>query len=1599
MSNLSHNATLDTTDYIAGINRMKKETSSFTKTAVDNFDDLDAKLRTIGAGIATYFSVTALKNFTSEVIRVRGEFQQLEIGLETMLGNKAKADALMRQVIEFAAKTPFDLQQVASGTKQLIAYGVAAEDVIPTMRRLGDIASGLGLAFGDMAYLYGTTRVQGRLYAQDLRQFTGRGIPLIEQLAKQFNVATGEVNKLVSEGKVGFPEVEKAIKAMTDEGGRFYNLTEKNSKTLTGMISNLGDSFQQMYNDIGKQTQGALVTGIEAVSSLVEHWREIAKVLAVIITAYGTYKAAVLAVAAAQKIMIAVDAAKAFLSLAKSVHSAKDAMLLFNMACKANPWILLASAVTTAIVAFNMFGSSAEEAQEEVQGLNKVNKEADEEFAKQASAIDALKSSIESNTTSLETKKKAIEQLKKIIPGYNAELDAEGRLISSNTEKIKEYLVQLEKQIRLKAAQEELEDLYRKKRLEEKKQKKNQEIIDQQGPELQRQLKAAQDEAAAGQQAAFNSGDAAVSAMTARWNNVDEALLRTVNNAEHAVGEATAALATINTDIEDVRNEIEGTSAEIAAAGKQAQNTGGTFNEQLKRARGEVTRLKNELSDLRSGKIPATDYAQAIADKTKELKEAQGKLNTLLHGSSTGGSGGSSAVNDARRRAEEEAEWGEEIIQQRKRMEQAITQASIDSMQEGYAKTRAEQLFEHNKNLEAIRARADEMRKAVYEHNKNLWEQAHKDAVYETSEEGRGGWQAVQLTEAQQGELDALIESETYKWARIQQEQLETELSGMYDYLKEYGSIQEQKYAIAAIYDRKIAQENDFWRKRALENEKQKTLEALNSEDLVKQLNLEMLFTEYGKILATPLEETLEALEKYTKSDAFKARSIEDQRSIYQSMESARKQLGTIGGVSMSDIGKNLYEYNNALIEYNQASKEMLELTRLAAEAEEAERLATQALTDAKDDEARAVALANQQLALQRKNEAQGNYAAGQRRQRDAQARLAQTQQEATRSLQEFQNSIEQVGNIAKGVASGSMKQLWEALGRKTQQRIGQFIAGSRSYDKAIKTMQDTLAKSGQGMDFFVSKIQNLAKEILDSGDSIDEANIGGKISNLLEEMFGSDNKDVSKFGKDLTQVLSKVFHQADEEGADTMGTIKKVGEEAVKAISKTGGSLWVMIVGLILDLLDVLSEGIGSLVEALLNSVGNAIEGILTEIGNGKFFERIATGVGNVVGGVIKGVGNLISGGTFFGGGNESEMEEKIDAWLATNEALDTSIKSLTETMKSVDSTNKESIEAYQKALDAEKEWEQNQRNAIDARASEWTNSGYGFLGLGGKGSFNAHMPGGGSWVWQEFNRALAEHGYNKTVSGSDIWNLSPEEMKVLRDFAPSAWASLFNGDGHRNPQDLVNQYIERAGTLDSLTSALNEKLTGYSWDSFKSSYIDMLKDLTASTEDFAKNMEELISNALITAFVNSEEIQSRIRSLYEKIAKYAGLDSEGGTELTEAEINDLRATNEKLAEDMLAWRDAAVAAGLIKTTAEEYNQSASTGGFQAMSQDTGEELNGRFTAIQMNTAQIYASVVETVNLLIIQNDHLANIEKYTKLLSEINEKLESIKDNTDEL
>lgn len=298
MASIKFDITGDNSSVLKAFRGVQDGVSQTARVVEQQGQSIENVFNRIKSVASVAFAGFTAKEIISTLGTVRGEFQQFEIAFETMLGSGQKAKGMISDLANLAATTPFDMKGVVNGAKQLLAYGFAANEITETMRRLGDVSAGLGLNLQDLTWLYGTTMVQGRLFTRDLMQFTGRGIPLTEELAKQFGVTKDKVSELVTAGKVGFPEVKKAIESLTNEGGKFGGLMEKQSHSITGQISNIQDTIEMAINDLGTQTEGLMNDALDITSKVIDHWKEIGEVIIAAASAIGLYKAMAVSIAA-----------------------------------------------------------------------------------------------------------------------------------------------------------------------------------------------------------------------------------------------------------------------------------------------------------------------------------------------------------------------------------------------------------------------------------------------------------------------------------------------------------------------------------------------------------------------------------------------------------------------------------------------------------------------------------------------------------------------------------------------------------------------------------------------------------------------------------------------------------------------------------------------------------------------------------------------------------------------------------------------------------------------------------------------------------------------------------------------------------------------------------------------------------------------------------------------------------------------------------------------------------------------------------------------------------------------------------------------------
>lgn len=442
--------------------------------AVNEGKKMENSFNGVGTALAAIGGTAFLGMLGSKLISVTGEFQQLDIAFTTMLGSKEKADRLMAQIVDTAARTPFTLTQVAQGAKQLLAYQVAAEDVNDTVIRLGNISAGVSVPLDRLILAYGQVKAKGKLQGDDMRQFTEAGIPIISELAKVMGVADNEISKMVENGKVGFPEVQKVIQNLTNEGGMFFNLMEKQSKTITGQISNLSDSFDRMLNNIGQSNDGLISSGITGLTSLVENYETVGEVLLGLVAVYGSYKAAVIvanAVSALQSEIayqqisanigntgatITLTTAEGVALVAKSKLTA--AQLALNSSMLANPYALAIAALVGLAVVIYKVASAQSEAEIAQKRYNDAVEESNTKIDEEKSKSTALLSVINDEGNSREFRNKKLKEFIALNPAILNGLTLENIKTVEGVTAINAYVKALEGKIKMEMLYTELTD-------------------------------------------------------------------------------------------------------------------------------------------------------------------------------------------------------------------------------------------------------------------------------------------------------------------------------------------------------------------------------------------------------------------------------------------------------------------------------------------------------------------------------------------------------------------------------------------------------------------------------------------------------------------------------------------------------------------------------------------------------------------------------------------------------------------------------------------------------------------------------------------------------------------------------------------------------------------------------------------------------------------------------------------------------------------------------------------------------------------------------------------------------------------------------------
>lgn len=840
MAGLHFDITGDNSNFLRKLREVETGVTNTSKEIEKNglgIEDMFNKMTKAAAAFGAGFTA---KELIQNIIQVRGEFQQLEVAFTTMLGSSEKANVLMAQLTETAAKTPFDLQGVANGARQLLAYGTSAEDVNETLIRLGNIAAGLSQPLGDLVYLYGTTMTQGRLYTQDLNQFTGRGIPMIKELAKEFGVAESEIKGMVEAGMIGFPEVQKVIQNLTNEGGMFFNLMQEQSKTITGQISNIGDSFSMMLNDIGKANEGIINDALSSVSYLIENYEKVGKILIELVGTYGAYRTALMAITALHNLQAAGITA---LTAKEAIHYSwlvltQKAQSLLNKTLLANPYVAVAAAVAAlglGIYKLVTYQTEAEKAQERL----------NDEFGKtEVAALNEMSTLRELNRQLTEAKKwsdewyaikeKIVNGYSKYLSGIDEEIDKTGSLAGQYEKLEKAIRKSMAAQNYTNFAKQE-EDIYNSVR-----EKNLTKVYD-----------------------AFTKkyGDESGLKVYRNWLNwldsgrdIPTEIQRIFNDVSTGWGESANTLlfeirrqAEIrNKNLEEYRNKYFIPEPSFDSPTENIFTTEGKsisqLEEEIKKAETSLASLKKALADG-SGTKEAVDQQEAyikslqdtILEREKDLRvinEVKTQISKLEkeQGETVSGSKEYNALQsriDALRAKLPKTKSDKAAEDKQAKEQKEAEQKLVDELLELRKKNQEKEisLWEEGKDkkLKQINYYYEEQKKEIKKKEKELAE-LNKVAKIEPSKLNENG-----LTTEQQENIDTANRLNEKNKNKQTKEILDDEINAMNDYLAAYGNYYEKRNAIIEQGESRKVGKNE-WEQKSIDEETKRALSDLDIE-------------------------------------------------------------------------------------------------------------------------------------------------------------------------------------------------------------------------------------------------------------------------------------------------------------------------------------------------------------------------------------------------------------------------------------------------------------------------------------------------------------------------------------------------------------------------------------------------------------------------------------------------------------------------------------------------------------------------------------------------------------------------------------------------
>lgn len=1433
---------------------MKKAAADAGTAFVREGGMIDDALTKIAAGVAGAFAVDKIKDFVMEVVNVRGQFQQLEVAFKTMLGSGEKASKLMNQLVRTAATTPFDLQSVTQGAKQLLAYGTAAEDVNDTLIKLGDIAAGLSLPLGDLVYLYGTTVTQGRMFTQDMRQFMGRGIPMAEEIAKVMGVAEQEVAGLVTAGKVTADVFKKAIDGMAAEGGKFGGLMEAQSKTITGQISNIEDAVAMMFNKMGQQSEGVINTALSGVSYLVENYQEVGRQIGALVTAYGAYKAALITLTAIQRVNMAVlrqavrekqlAAAQGIaMSKAEALAAARTTLLALaqqglvkaikgvTAALASNPYTMAALAVAALTVGIYELATAESEAEKRTKAMN--------------DAVDKQKKAMETfhqhnqdliNTATDETKSTyqrivAFEELKQTMPG--------------------------------------LIDKYK---------------------DLEALTKAMKEEGA--RPAALDSADIDKMKQDAeKWEGYLDAL-RKASGSISDWGSWESVGKSLRDRIDTTPEEAEAIVAKLKEAYSALQSSGADISQTLK---GEAAELKDALV-LVEGKVAATAnvYEEAFARmKAASLADTQRKEQEAFE----------KTYNSAEKTQKAIGDYSKELDALKAKMKgnafTVITDIVTKEKPQNWfqaLKGRMNEITNANPLTISVQLEASRLESFI-ERLRNRLKGIANDSYGKAFADAEKAWKDARKLVSDMEKNKSSYTAEAYKNAK-------QDLDDNKKAFEALGGDTSTKTTTRSTSPVESAEE----RQARLRSAHQRTVDTVekNAQDLKRKEEDLQYETDLARINAMQ--------DGFDKEQQL--RTLNHQK-VLRDLD--REQEDMVAAIKAAAKAEWDARENEEKEKHKKYVPKAFDWDKNATDEQRGQVASVVGLYGKRKNNQKAVNTAEDTAAL---NKALDQYKGYAEKRKDIEEKYLQAEADIRAKYKKKGKTGSEEESASLEEVKRQRAEAIESLDTEFAMRKEDFeIWANTVASFSIEQLENMLAEAEKKLD----EMKNDA-----GASSSDLATLGATIKTLLSAL---KDKKIQKAREEADtppkkrtieqwQKLSEALDSANQKFQEIGDSVGGVMGDIIKTTSEFSVSVLSMVNGIV-SLATYSTEGIKASSQAAKTAI-EAVEkaSIILQVVSAAF--QIATKIMSLF------------------GANYDKYNEEKKAVEALSEVWDDVIAKKKEYIKMsyADEARKATAETI-RMLEKEA---QAYRNLGKTRLNSGASAGSHSIGIRIKKTLMED-----SALMRQFQAGLAaaSANYNDVIFGrmEGLFNLTSEQLEKLKTTAPEVWARLDS-----DARDYLDKIIEIGEQSEEVKNSLKESLTGISFDSMKENFISNLMDMDYSAKDFANDVNKMFANALVTQMVN-KKYKDKLQKVLDDMAEAIGSDNE--QQRLEQIKKDYKAMYSAAKEEVDKIME-------ITGYGESSQQSGDSGGFEAMSQDTAEELSGRFTMLQVTAQNQYQRITE---------------------------------------